>query len=440
MASGISVLDFIPPGLHAAIADYSSTDDVTTYFQAAAVAANNGQVGGEAIGGAVFVPNGLYRVDRIGIRDTVFFGESREGAIVRALTAGSSSQFMFDAMLDRDGVTKNTRGRGWAQTLTIDADDTGRSCLRVYGGGVDCHSLNLQNGSVGLSTGLPIWSSFRNIHSLRNDVGFFTFHDVPGDIGTSATFIDCWADTCTTYGFRITQLAYSSFISCVAQDCGVHNWFIDGNAGGVPAVYSLIFLTCASEGSGTPFYMKKVRDLTLLNPRIIGSPAVDYVVFDDAQGSLRDFSAIAAPSPGKYHLRVLNHTSGTGSILLDNSVVTYDPADDIFFTITGGDTNGRKRAQQYEYRLNNVIGAQRMTADTGDVDGYSGLRILADDGTRVAAFRRIGTPVFLTNGAILSPADNLSPGEVSFHLDGANLRFVAKDAAGVVRSGVVTLT
>ena len=431
----INVLDLIPPSLHAGISNYSSDVDVSSYFQQATILANSGQTSGEARGGTVFVPNGLYCIGSVGIRDTCLIGESRTGTILRSISSGNAGQFMLDAMLDRDGRSKNTRGRGWAERMTIDANNTGRSCLRVYGGGISCRDLTLQNGNYGLAAGLPMWSTFSNIHSERNNVGFYTFHDVPGDIGTSATFTSCWADTCTTYGFHISQLAYSSFISCVAQDCGGINWYVQGDLNGVPAVYSLIFLTCASEGSGQPFNFRKVRDLTMINPRIIGSPSSDFVILDDAQGSLRDFSTVASPQPGRYHLRVISHTSDIGSILIDNSTVTYPLDQDSFFTVSGGVVNGTRRSINYEYRWNALSAAEQVSSRIENVDGYSGLTLRDGLGNRIAAFRRVGTPVFKTNGPLNSPEASLGIGDVSFHVEGQRLRFVVKDNTGQVRFG-----
>lgn len=438
--SSVNVLDFIPASLRAGIKDYTSNADVTSYVQQAAVAANAGQVSGEARGGTVFVPNGLYRVSSVGIRDTCLVGESRGGTIMRASGEGSAGQFMLDAMLDRNGVTRNTRGRGWAEHMTIDANGTGRSCLRVYGGGVSCRDLTLENGSYGLAVGLPIWSSFSNIHALKNNVGFYTFHDVTGDIGTSATFISCWADTCSTYGFHISQLAYSTFVSCVAQDCGVNNWYIQGDLNGVPAVYSLIFLTCASEGSGVPFFLRKVRDLTMLNPRIIGSPVSDFIILDDVQGSIRDFSAVAAPQPNRYHLRVLSHTSDLGSILVDNSTVSYPTDQERFLTVSGGVTNGVRRSINYEHRWNAAAAVEQISARIGNIDGYSGLLLQGAEGERIAGFRRTGTPIFRTAGPILDPATSLRAGDVSFYVDGQRIRFTVKDASGQVRTGDLPIT
>jgi len=152
----INVLDLIPPSLHAGIRNYSSDVDVSSYFQQATILANSGQTSGEARGGTVFVPNGLYCIGSVGIRDTCLIGESRTGTILRSISSGNAGQFMLDAMLDRDGRSKNTRGRGWAERMTIDANNTGRSCLRVYGGGISCRDLTLQNGNYGLAAGLPM--------------------------------------------------------------------------------------------------------------------------------------------------------------------------------------------------------------------------------------------------------------------------------------------
>lgn len=432
----VSVLDFVPPEERSAILDGTSTYNAEEAFRQAAIAANKGVVTGEGPGGSVYVCDGLWRADKIPMRDTVFVGQSREGTVVRALTPGGAGDFMFDAMLDRDGVGANARGRGWCETMTIDADSTGRSCIRVYGGGVTARSLNLQNAAYGLATGLPIWSLFSNIHARLCNVGFYTFHNVVGDIGTSATFIDCWADTCHTFGFQITQLAYSTFINCVGQDCGYYNWFVEGNAGGVPAVYSLSFLTCASEGSGTPFYLKKVRDFTMLNPRVIGEPTVDYIVLDDAAGSIRDFSTIAPPASGEFHLSIINHGSGNGSILLDNCIVTYDPANDQFLSIIGGNVNGViGRVQTFDLRLNHIDSVSRLQMHVENIDGYAGLVLEQTDGTKVMRLRRTGTPIFYTNGPIFAPASSLRPGDVSFYVDTNTnkLSFIVKDANDVIK-------
>lgn len=308
------------------------TDD-TAAFQAAARAANKGASVGSVPGGTVFVPNPVtaYRVSKIGIRGTRFIGENRDATIIKGIGTGSASEFMFDAQLDLDGTTPNTTGGGWCENMTIDANGSGRSLLRTYGGGVQPNTLMLKNavatGAVGLAMGLPIWATAKNCYAVNCYTGFKTLSG-PNDNGTSLTFIDCWANACTNYGFDITQLYYSSFINCVAQDCGVRNWNVNGLSNGLSSIYSLQFIGCATEGSGVPFYFKNVRDITLISPRIINpTPGVDLVTFDNCSGTISDYSTPSAPSGGAYHLKVLNHATGTGTIKIVGGQVTYNPAD-----------------------------------------------------------------------------------------------------------------
>jgi hypothetical protein len=306
------------------------TDD-TAAFQNAARAANGVSGSGAVPGATVYVPNGTYLVSRVGIRGTVFVGQNRERTIVKGTGSGAATQFMFDAQLDMDGTTTNTVGGGWCENMTIDANGSGRSLLRTYGGGARPTSLVLKNaiasGAIGLSMGLPIWAMVSNVYAANCDKGFFTFSGA-GDNGTSTTFIDCWADTCLTYGFHITQLYYSSFINCVAQNCGTRNWNIDGNSNGITTVYSLQFIGCATEGSGVPFYFRNVRDLSLINPRIIApTSGVNLVTLDNCSATVSDFSTPSALSGGAYHLAVTNHSAGSGAIKILGGSVTYNPAD-----------------------------------------------------------------------------------------------------------------
>lgn len=302
------------------------TDD-TAAFKAAAVAANNGIVTGAGPGGTVYVPKGTYLVSRVGLRDTVLIGEDRDSTIIRCNTNAASPIYFLDAATDRDGTTANTAGGGGFQNLTIDGNGkTNVSGIRTYGGGVTIANIKVTGCKTGVALGLPIRATVQNVYSRSNDIGFFTYSGL-GDAGTSTTFLDCWADSCTTYGFHITQLYYSSFINSVGQNCGVRNWYVEGNANGLSSVYSLQFLGCATEGTGVPFYFQKVRELTIINPRVI-SPAsgVDLITFDNCTGSITDFSTPGALSGGAYHLKVLNNVS-TGSIKILGGNVTYNPTD-----------------------------------------------------------------------------------------------------------------
>ena len=443
MGDTVSVLDFIPTSMQDAIrTDPNNTNELSTYFRRATIAANRGIEAGQGPGGTVYIPNGYYTLSGLGIRDTVMKGESREGVRLIARAPGDANLFMLDAMVDRDAAGNvNTLGRGWAEDLTIDAGTSGRSGLRTYGGGVNPRSLNIQNAAIGVSAGLPIWSVFQMIHAKNCGVGFKTFHAATGDIGTSATFMGCWADTCTQHGFHITQLAYSSFINCVGQDCGGRNFYVEGDANGVPAVYSLAFLNCASEGNGQPFYMRKVRDLLMDSPRLIAPGAVvdqDIITLDDAQGKIDTYSIVASLAQGRYHVKLVNPTFAPGGVLLSNpNDVTYNPEMKGYFQSIGGTFGGKSLPALIPgFEFNDVQAANRISAFLANIDGYMGLTFQDASGEELMRLRRGGTPIFRTNGGIIEPATNLKPGDVSFYVDtnAQKLRFVVKDGSGNMRT------
>lgn len=311
----ISVMDFVPAALHAGIRDRTDRSDLTSYFQAAVAAAGGASINEEQPVGAVFIPNGLYHISRVGIRGVVLRGESRTGTVLKAVAKGGPSDFMLDAMLDRDGVGLNTTGAGWADTLSIDGDNSGRSALRLYGGGGEPRQLDIRNAAVGLSYGLPMWCRIANIIARDCDVGFETFHPSPQGAGTSTIFEACWALDCRLYGFRIQQIYYSSFLNCVSQNAGRCNFLVDGGGAGT-ALYSLQFIGCATEGRGQPFEFRKCRELTIIAPRIIDPPSeVHFIVLDDAYGTIIDYSTVKTPDPGFFHVDG-SKNAATGDVIL----------------------------------------------------------------------------------------------------------------------------
>lgn len=326
---GVSVLDFIPAEKWPSIRAGTNTDNLTQFFQAAAVASRTALPDSDQEG-SVFVPNGRYYLNSVGIRGVLFHGESTGGTELRAFSPGNSGQFIMDAMYDTDGTTFNTVGGGWCVGMTIDGrlpngTNSGRSGMRTYGGAQTIERVRIRYCNYGLAVGLPIWTTVKNVLARDCDRGFYTFHNSPGDNGTSATFLNCWALSCTTYGFHISQLYYSQFIGCVSQDAGVHNWYLEGDLNGTTACYSLQFIGCATEGHGTPFYFRRGRDITVINPRIIiPDSTTNYITFDDSTGSLSDFSTVSTPGSGKYHLATTNGTPY--SVALVNCLVTYAAA------------------------------------------------------------------------------------------------------------------
>jgi hypothetical protein len=177
-----------------------------------------------------------------------------------------------------------------------------------------------------VALGLPIWASVRNVYSYNNNDGFFTYSGA-GDLATSTTFQGCWADGCTGSGFYITQLTYSSFIDCVSQNCGGNGFLVDGSTNGLVFTAALQFIGCAHEGGADiPFYFKKIRDLTVIGPRLFSPPSgKDLMRWEDCTGTIIDYGHSGSVSPN-YLLSVTNYTAGAGGIKILGGDVTYDPS------------------------------------------------------------------------------------------------------------------
>lgn len=367
----VNVMDYIPANLRAAIRAGTSTVDITTYAQAACVAANRGQVTGDGPGGYVDFPSGRYNISRIGIRKTVL--RLSKGTVIKAVTGGTEDTYVLDAMTDRDGVTFNTSGAGGViGGGTLDCSGSTRSGIRTYGGGQMLRDTTVIDAAdVAFAIGLPIWSVFSQLHAVRGKRGFFTFHNSPGDAGTSSTFIACWADSQTQYGFHISQLFYSTFINCPAQDCGLRNWFLDGSLNGTPICVSLQFIGCAVEitagNTSVPFYMKRGRQISILGPRIIGTPLTDFFVLDDFTGSVRDSEAIASPVAGKYTTSIINHTAGNGAIALEGTGThTIDANTYPFISELGPTVNGVRRLAAGGFLVGGYVATTAVLAATNN--------------------------------------------------------------------------
>lgn len=429
----VSVLDYIPASLHAAIREGRCRTDLTRFFQAAVVAVNAGKMQGEGRGGIVFVPIGTYPVSGIGIRDTIIRGEHRQGSRIVAAAGIDRNRFLLDAMLDRDGISANTAGNGHAENLSIDAGRSGASGLRTYGGGCTAHDLTIVGAAIGLAVGLPIWSTFSNIHCVDCDTGFHSFALQSGDSGTSTTFLNCWANRSHRHGFHLTQLMYSSLINCAAQDSGENGFYVQGDANGSPAAYSLQFIGCGNEGRGRPFYFRKCRDLTVIGARVVAPAAdADHITLDDSAGSIRDVSTVGPPRPPALSVRLLNHGAPPGGVLLDGSIVAIDPRSRSAYTIVGGSANDQGGLQAPSLTLS----ASNDTAST-QVEKIGDLPAMT---WRAGATRLASFP--LRGGTILSapPADDLATAvgrdEVAIALtdDRRGLRFLFKDGDGRVRA------
>lgn len=440
-----SVMDFIPFAERVRIRLGTSVADHTPFFKAASIAVNANIATGAGPGGTVYVPDGSYNVSQIGLRDTHFVGESRDATIINAIAGGNpdGSVFVFDAMLDRDGVTPNTYGNGYVNNMKIVCYGTNRSGVRTFGGGQFMDNVWVKDALVGFAIGLPIRCVF---NGLRADgcrlKGFYTFSH-PGDTATSTTFNACQATGCYR-GWHITQIGYATWNGCVGEISQEINWFIEGDANGVPAVVSLVFNACGHEGTGVPFIFRRCRDVILNSPRVIGPDGTTpLITLDDFAGTIISFSAPGPPAGGQPHLDIVNHGSGLSSITLVSSIVLLaDAATQLpYLTLVGSIvedeticTSGRR------IMIENNIMAQRMYIDTAGIDGYSGARMMSIDNTRVWAARRIGGFIMSSNGPMLDYAA-FNPGDISFWKSNDNKVHVhGKQPDGLNFAGELVLT
>lgn len=428
----VSVLDYIPSSLHDAIRQGLCRVDVTRFFQAATVAANGGRMQGDGPGGVVFVPAGTYPVSGVGIRDTIIRGEHRQASRIIASAGAGRGRFLLDAMLDRDGTSANTAGNGHAENLSIDGGRTGASGLRTYGGGCTAHDLNIAGATIGLAAGLPIWSTFSNIHCTNCEIGFHSFAIQSGDSGTSTTFMNCWANGSRRHGFHLTQLTYSSLLNCAAQDSGENGFYVEGDANGSSAAYSLQFVGCGNEGHGRPFYFRKCRDLTVIGARVIVPAAdVDHITFDDSAGSIRDFSTVGPPRPPSLSVRLVNHGAPPGGVLIDGSIVAIDPKSRSAYTVIGGGANDRSGLQTPSLTLStsNSMASAQLEA----VGGLAAMTWRAGS-TRLATFPlRGGTIVSAPPASDLADVVDQNEVAISLTADLQGLRFLFKDGDGRLR-------
>ena len=408
-----------------------STDD-TTAIQNAIAAAN---------GNTVYFPDGTYMVSKLGTQGTWIEGQSRANTIIKCNTNAGVATYFVDQALNRDGTTPNTSGGGGFRNITVDGNSKSNiNGIRTYGGGVIVEDVIIQNCVDGLTMGLPIWSAARNVYVTNvTGRGFRTYASASSN-GTSTTFENCWANTCGSYGFHIEQLYYSSFINCVSQNCTNYGWYVEGNTNGLTSCYSLQFIGCANEGGlASPFYFKKQRDLTVIAPRIIApASSIHYVSYDDCTGSLENYSTTSVPTSGFYTLNILNSTGGQGSIVILGGTVTYDTIYEYYVSSSGSTLNTVNKIQASEMYWTNLTAANKCYAQVADVDGYAGLHVYANDGTKLMRLRRTGTPIFATGGAINTPATNLNAGDVSFYQSGNTIVFVT-NVAGTIKTATLTV-
>lgn len=438
-----SILNFIPNAKHAGIRARTNTDDLTAYFQTAAVAVNGDVVAGAGNGGRVLVPAGRYRTNKIGSRDTVFEGEGIAASLIEAHSAGAGT--LLDCALNRDGVTANTDGGfGGFLSMKIDGRSLGYSGVRTYGGFAQLENLWVTGCVDGVDIGLPIAMNVSKVYSTANSGRGFHTYSGAGDIATSLNMLGCWGDSNGTYNFHIEQLSYSVFQACASQaiPAAGKGWYVEGSTNGAGIGSALHFIGCASEGDlGDPFYFKNQRGIVVSSPKLVSPPTNKHLLtFDNASGELNAFQSPGAGA-GFYGVSIVNVGDSDASLVAVGGDFTLVDGQRRYVSSIGAAINALRETTGPKMRLTNAAAAQEITHEVANVDGYTGLVIKAGDGTVLQRLRRVGTPIFCTNGAIAVPATNLALGDVSFYVDTATakLMFVCKDGSGNIKSGFVAI-
>jgi hypothetical protein len=117
---------------------------------------------------------------------------------------------------------------------------------------------------------------------------------------------------------------------------------------------------------------------------------------------------------------------GAGLVHVVGRAISYPCASIADLALSGGAVvNGTQHGQDLGQTILGPSIAENAHLRVAQVDGDAGLTLYADDpgGSRLAAFRRIGTPIFATDGAVNAPAKHLNAGDVAFYVSGSDLTF-----------------
>lgn len=83
-------------------------------------------------------------------------------------------------------------------------------------------------GSDGFNISLPITSTIDRCTALSNGGhGFNVYGVTSGQVGTSVAFSSCFANLNTSAGYRLERMAYTSFVGCATDSCGIGYEFVE---------------------------------------------------------------------------------------------------------------------------------------------------------------------------------------------------------------------
>lgn len=195
-------------------------------------------------GGRVYLPPGTYRItSALTMRSNVeLAGAGAQVSVVHQATASadalSGADLQYVTVQDV-GFTGPGSGTGSGINFSVVS-----ATATLY---LSMRNVHVQGfGGDGLKMDLPIVSSFsRVVAESCGGWGFNFFGHTTGaqPPGTSCVLTSCYGNGCTTGGFRMFKMAYTSLVGCAA----------DNNATGylVDTGYAVALVGCGSEGNTT---------------------------------------------------------------------------------------------------------------------------------------------------------------------------------------------
>lgn len=243
-----------------------STDDTTAIQNAVAAAG--------ATGGIVWFPSGTYKITTsiklynatpnpdVPYSNIKIFGAGSSGTLGSIVKQYTTGEDVFKGLND---VTNNV------QLLNVSFQDicltfggtatnsgNGIYLKQVAAGGPSFQGMYFENvvvsncngsGKYGFNFESMITSSVVNCMAVSCNNGFYLNGSVGGSfnsVSTSVTFLNCYANGCTSIGYNCLQNTYISFVGCAAD-------FASGSGQGylVDTSNCVTFTGCGAELSGT---------------------------------------------------------------------------------------------------------------------------------------------------------------------------------------------
>ncbi|HEU5158143.1 MAG TPA: glycosyl hydrolase family 28-related protein [Streptosporangiaceae bacterium] len=255
---------------------YGAAGDGITDDTAAIQAAIDAAVA--AGGGVIYFPPGTYEIsEAIALAsDLVLQGAGMNVSVIEQTSTGEHG--LYGADVDRVMV-RDLRISGPADGLSMGSQDgfffdqTGSSPAQnlafenVFIDHFSRHGLNVED---------PITSTFINVLSQNNGGYGFAV-----SLGTSLTFLSCYANGCHTGGWSLTSTSYSSLTACACDS-------VTGNAYLITNCNSIGLLSCGCEDIGSNQYqISGGSNITLNDCYSSGNNAVAYqITGESAQAML----------------------------------------------------------------------------------------------------------------------------------------------------------